>query len=341
MMSREKSNVSVIDMSLTELAFIFFFLLLIFSAWKISDSQNSLSHSEQKILEYKTELRDLKQRISELMESEKNFLSAISSHQIDSPEELFRELKKIEEIKIEYKKTKASLLDLQEKEETLLADNNNLQQLLVFMKTSLGLPEDAKKDDVIRVVGKANDLKEIEEVLEKTGIDNIRELATVVTGMKSVEVVLAQTGFNDATTPEAVQALAQSYSDMKGQNINLREKLSKSGSGLDHPPCWADPDTGKIQYVFDAFISENKVEFKEAWPASRDKQAKSNPNINNIPGTYEKNIDIWRKTNGLYKESIAQECRHFVRIYDRAQSKESFKIYMRGIENHFYKFLVN
>jgi len=34
-----------------------------------------------------------------------------------------------------------------------------------------------------------------------------------------------------------------------------------------------------------------------------------------------------------------QGCRNFVRIYDHAESKKAFKLYLLAIENQFYKLL--
>lgn len=94
--THERAN-SIIETSLTELAFIFFFILLIFSAWKISNISDELeSNTEDKsALEAKVE------RLQESLQSASGFFTLQNDV---SPEELFDELilgrEAIEELKV-------------------------------------------------------------------------------------------------------------------------------------------------------------------------------------------------------------------------------------------------
>lgn len=286
--SNERSN-SVIQTSLTELAFIFFFILLIVSALKMIAAEEQLNDSNEK-------QEKLEEEVSHLSE-ELSAASELFNHVEDyDSEELFQELIAGRQATEQLTRT------LKEKAE--------LEQQLQELAESL--PSEIPREELMRQLA---EYKEVREVIDRLG-DNEFE-----------------------NTSEAVTELAERYRDTKGQNINLRKKLSAIGSGLDHPPCWADSKTGSIQYVFDVIINEEFVEFKAGWPDSRAEQALNNSNISNLPGTYSENSDLWARSQPLFEESVANDCRHFVRIYDHAESKRAFKNYLRGVENHFYKFL--
>lgn len=279
---------SVIETSLTELAFIFFFILLTVSAWKINEGIENLKQSEQ-------ERQLLEQEVSQLSES----LSAASellavADQFD-PEELFSELtagrKAVQQL------------------ESALQENERMAKNLENLKELVG---DSVDPEVL--AQKIAQHKEMLKALDEYSSELSNPLAKV-------------------------SELIQQYSDIKGQNINLRNKLAAVGNGLDHPPCWADPKTGTIQYVFNVIINENSVEFKKGWPDSRADQAMNNPNIRSVIGSYSQNSSMWARTQALFSESEKQKCRHFVRIYDHADSKKAFKNYLLGVENHFYKYL--
>ncbi len=284
----ERSN-SIIETSLTELAFIFFFILLTVSAWKISTANEELEESlkEQQVLQEQVS------QLSESLSAATEFLEI--ADEID-PEQLFQEL--------------TAGRAASEKLRTLMQEKGELEQQL---------------NELMEITGSDKSAKELAEKLKQQ-----RELE---------KLLLSSDDVNSESPLEMVSELIQKYSDTKGQNINLRNKLRDIGNGLDHPPCWADPKTGSIQYVFNVIINEDSVEFKAGWPESRSTQAESNVNISKIPGIYSTNNDLWANTNGLFKESESLKCRHFVRIYDHAESKPAYKKYLSGVENHFYKFL--
>lgn len=286
--SEERSN-SVIETSLTELAFIFFFILLTVSAWKISTASEKLEES-------KREQQALDERISDLSESLAVASEVFASQDEFDPEELFQELKAGRKAQEQ--------LDQAVKEKSEMEDR--LSELTKI------IPENLSKDDLHKQL---NEYREVVQLMED---------------------------YDDGLAGKPMEAMAdliQEYNDAKGQNLNLRNKLESVGNGLDHPPCWADPNSGDIQYVFDVIINEEFVEIKAGWPDSRDLQARNNPNISKVPGSYSSNPDLWLSTGGLFDESVDKNCRHFVRVYDHAESKKSFKYYLLGIENHFYKFL--
>lgn len=291
----ERAN-SVIEMSLTELAFIFFFILLTFSVWKISDVTDQLTKKEEKVVGLNSTVTALHEEVGELKNSLENTARFFDMSKDYDPEELFREL--------------AAGRSAVEQLKSALAEKAKLEEQLIVFNEAVG-----DLDSLDRLSQQLAEHQRLLEIFQKSGLGE------------------------DAHPELIVTELVQNNIDLKGQNINLREKLKAIGNGLDHPPCWADPDTGSIQYVFNVIIKENSVVFESGWPSSRADQASSNRNITQVVGEYKRNQNMWKKTEALFRESERNQCRHFVRIYDHSESKAAFKKYLLGVENHFYKFL--
>lgn len=282
---QERGN-SIIETSLTELAFVFFFILLIFSAWKISDVSAQLEESEVQLIEQNDTIVQLREDLN------------ISS-------EFFR------------------LVDDSEPEE-------------IFNELVLG------RDAVSELQNKNQELAELQTTLsnliESSDKESIEEIAESIRELEDAKKQINEKGFYKDDLVDNITDILREASDFKGQNINLRRKLEKIGNGLDHPPCWADEITGNIQYVFNVVINESNLEVFSGWPEARKVEAENNNNILRVVGKYEQNSDLWEQSKSLFDESVAKECRHFVRVYDQAESKNAFKMYMSGIESHFYKF---
>jgi hypothetical protein len=284
--TNERGN-SIIETSLTELAFIFFFILLIFSAWKINEISVQLESNTEDKSVLETKIEKLKATL----------ISASEFFAIDSnvsPEELFDELTLGRKAVLELDETK---------------------QELELVTSSLN------------------------EIVEASSSKNAEKIAQEIRDIEKVKELISEKGLGDKTLSEALENVVKQNADFKGQNKNLRNKIEKLGNGLDHPPCWADAQTGAIQYVFNIIINEDSIEVLQGWPEKRKKEALTNPNINTVLGIYPNNSSFWLKSNGLFQESVQQECRHFVRVYDHAKSKSAFKNYLLGIENHYYKYL--
>jgi len=271
------NSASIVDSSLTELAFIFFFILLTFSTWKITDTNNKLSDKE-------VENTTLKETIDSL-----DLLNDLA--QDFDPNELFIEL-------AEGRLAKEHL-------QTALLEKEKLERQLDQLTDVSGRLID--KEELQK---KLSILSQTNKLLNEYKLDNLEELKDFLDHSKNIN----------------------------GQNANLREKLKKIGNGLDHPPCWADA-SGKIEYTYKVYIYEDSVVFKGGWPKSRDEQARSSKSIMKALGSYKNNSAMWDKTKPIFDNSVKNECRYFVRVYDHATSKRSFKKYLSGIENHFYKYL--
>lgn len=274
---------SIVEASLTELAFVFFFILLIFSALRI----NTLMESAD---ETKKEQANFAKQHSIMRES-----LDLSKVDMEAP------FSGIDE-------TASTVTDLAGTVKNIESKFKNISQAELIKKI----------DTISRMEEKHGDPQAILDALDK--------------------VIQNEPLIDDF--PKYLEDLKAQLDNTKGQNKNMRERLNQLGNGLVHPPCWADVNTGAIEYVYNVTIKENSLLVTRAWPDTREALVLRTPYISKALGEYSMNSHFLRATRALFDESKANNCRHFVRISDEAVSKDAFKEQLLTIENHFYKYLV-
>lgn len=141
-----------------------------------------------------------------------------------------------------------------------------------------------------------------------------------------------------ATPTQTLTTLLAEHRNLRGQLHFLQRQLK--GNGLDHPPCWADPETGSVEYLYRITIYEHQLSIAADWPKSRAGAIRS------IPGAAalaDQTVDLETfedQAQPVYRWSQMHECRHFVRIHDDpSTSKRAFKTALLTIESVFYKYL--
>ncbi len=284
-----KSKSSVLDTSLTELAFIFFFILLLVSVWKLNEQESKLTDLE-KDNQRQAKIIANSEAVSALIESIKEEVGE------DNFEEYFTEIAKLKD---RVQRAEQLEVELQEARSELSYFENEITDLI----------EDGNKEKII---------------------EEMKEVAALKT-------LLAEVSPKGATPTETLKQILVERNDALGQNTNLRQQIVKLGNGLVHPPCWADAKTGAIEFMFDVTILEDGVVFARGWPDARNEQAMANPVIQAVLGEYKDNAAHIAKTRPIFDESVKNSCRHFVRVSDKAISKDAFKKQLLAIELHFYK----
>ncbi len=149
----------------------------------------------------------------------------------------------------------------------------------------------------------------------------------------------------DTAPEQTLQALIEQNLDVQSEKQDLRGQLhflqqQLKGNGLDHPPCWADPDSGAIQYLYRITIHEQTVAIEAAWPDSRADDVARLPGAVALAGRTLALDDFSTLAAPIFQWSKSRECRHFVRIRDDpTTSKRAFKKALLTIESVFYKYL--
>ncbi|MGR9115358.1 MAG: hypothetical protein ACU85E_06295 [Gammaproteobacteria bacterium] len=178
------------------------------------------------------------------------------------------------------------------------------------------------------------------ENIDQVAVENIRlknELELLQTELKQI-APNAQPLKTLRVLIEKSQTEQRDRQSLRGQLHFLQQQLR--GNGLDHPPCWADPETGTIQYLYRITIHERALSVEPAWPDSRNQELRSIPGALALAGQSLSLETFKTKSEPVFQWSIAHECRHFVRIHDDPlTTKRSFKTALLTIESVFYKFL--
>ncbi|VEL95958.1 hypothetical protein ALT761_00917 [Alteromonas sp. 76-1] len=285
--SPDKSQ-SIIETSLTELAFIFFFILLAFAALKIGELVAKEDEALQENEQLEAQLDKVQQDNNTLIATSLSIRDAVNSPSMISPDAVFD-----------------------------------------------GLAEDTSK--AINYIQRQKDL-EAQLPEKEMGAEQLDHYINVVKILQAANDAQDEK-FLDETPEELAERLMDDMQMLKGQNANLRQRLGDEGNGLDHPPCWAD-EVGNIQFVYQVTIHEDHLLVDRAWPDVLQSRVDGMPFITEALGQYGTRRAFWAATNMLYQDSVAKECRHFVKIVDKADSKDSFKSYLIAIERHFYKLLL-
>jgi hypothetical protein len=141
------------------------------------------------------------------------------------------------------------------------------------------------------------------------------------------------------------ESCADRVLDLERTNVNLRGQLEHmrqrcGRGGIDYPPCWADPTTGTIVYIYDITIHEETIDVVRAWPDWRDPEVRAIPGAAELLGRGYSIRAFSERAWPILAWSNAESCRHYVRIYDEAETKDGFKRTLLTVEQFFYKYLV-
>ncbi len=273
-------------LTLTELAFILFFILLFFSTLAVKEKEVSID------------------KIREEVEAYKNVFEAIPEFHEKSIEEKTEWLKEL----VEKDKLNAKYQELMEKHKALEDSFNDLAEVIPAIKDK-------------SEVDKAEWLKEL---VEKS---------TLVAKNEALNEELAK-------IREKVVKIEKEMSGKKDLIARLEKKI-KGLAGNRHPACWKDPRTKQPEYIYNIVLGENGITTHRGYKMYLQKEFLEIPGSQNIIDTQNLTIgEFKQKTKSVFDWSVKTakpECRHFVRIFDETESKESYKNPLRGIEHYFFK----
>lgn len=280
----------IFGVSLNELAFLLFFLIVLLSAVKINNDKEIIDNKTEQsaFLEQKLKLtqKELDHAVSELNLVKDKLSEIFSSGKQLNPDYLDEQI--------------TNLVRLEEK-------NRNLETELQKTKEQL---EKEQESSAL--------LEKINTTLTDSGVDDAQALI-------------------DAYKKEVVK-----NKTLMGQYKNIERRLV--GNGLDHPPCWADSESGRPEYMFNIKIMAETYILERSWPAYR------NDEMQEIAFAIDEDLpsefthqEFRKLANPILLHSKEQEpeCRHFVMVKDSTEtSKEQYKNGLSRVENYFYKLIV-
>ena len=178
-------------------------------------------------------------------------------------------------------------------------------------------------------------------------IDANHALQEQLIQLGSIHKLLDDAGLRGEPT-NAIKALIdtarhsrQRMQTLTGQLAQANQQIKAyEGSGVDHAPCWTDPRSGDIDYLYRITLLESGLQIEAAWPSRRQSQVRQIPGALALAGQRLGQRQFQRQARPIYDWSVAHDCRHFVRVADHPDtSKQTFKTRLQAIEAYFYKLL--
>ena len=155
-----------------------------------------------------------------------------------------------------------------------------------------------------------------------------------------------------ARLEEEVESLTSENSDLSEKlrvseesRENIRDQLgfvSKQCGPEGHgpPPCWIGDDK-KIEYIYTVVLMEDELEVERAWPSHREDDVGRIQGARELVGKTFTAAEFQQRASPvkMWADSQNPKCVHFVRVRDRAVTKDAYKRQLGIVENYFYKYL--
>jgi hypothetical protein len=122
----------------------------------------------------------------------------------------------------------------------------------------------------------------------------------------------------------------------KNQTTYLNTRLNANTGGFDLPPCWVDTK-GKIQYIFDASLTDDGIYVENKTVAGREEDQEKLPLARAVYGEPLGPGDFASAFSPLLRWSNEHGCRFYVRLYDdmRDSDRAAYKELRGTVEGYF------
>lgn len=325
----QRKNEGIFQLSLTEIAFMLIFILLLLFGLMYFNLAKEHYRQQATLAKYRQSLDNYEQ-------NQKVVADAIQLLKIQNvnPDEIISQLKAMIESKSEVELLKAKLQDqenlLTSLTEILGSDlskeelNERLTELSLFNEQILQAAQNSGVDpknldalsDYLKQALQLNKLVEsaLPQDLEQTQKDAlIQDLVTKL---------------NDPNTKDNL--------NLQGQVAYLRKRLESQG-GRDLPPCWANPETGNIDYLFRMDIFPNGIKVTPIWATHRAEEASKIPNVDKLSGKLLPRSQFQQLVQPIRKLTDEMQCRHYVHMKNNVTDLKTFNSMRYAIEHVFYK----
>ena len=302
---------TVLGLTLAEIMLLLLFVLLLALSFLVQNGEREVAAVRQELTEQQNQVRALTAQLA---------AAGVQKQQQKAFNDVF----------IELQLAKGEL----ERKDKLVAD---LSGKLETMKDA---PEKAASwDSLERELGGPQDPKKLAERLLTT-----RESAAVAEAVKG------------SGLPMEPKELAQKLADLReleklavqalGDKAKAEERLDyfkrRAGLGNELPSCWINAGTKQAEYLYDVVLGSTGIVVHDRAPEYRRPEMAKLPIDGVAYGKVLGQRDFYGMFRPLYDWSEQQQCRFFVRAFDRteAHEKEVFKGLLRSVEGFFYKYLV-
>lgn len=354
----------VFQLSLTEIAFMLIFILLLLLGYLVVREQAAREVAETAL----AEARSTEETLAALQAAKSELSQALikaGSAPIQLEETISR-LTSAQEIRVERDKLVMQVEDLDaqlsamtelRKELETVADKQNVPpdevlSALVLQKEVREAMKQAK-DSAATTDVKPSSTKTVSpeqllpfvrrsistaELLKKNLREGLGQTLSPGDESKTIEAVVAAARAQSelAKSGVSIEVARKENSDLRGQVAFFKRRLEARG-GRDHPPCWAN-ESGAPEYLFSLELNPTGIVVQPAWPAHREPDARSLPNIETALQSPVSLADFARSIQGIFNASKAADpqCRHYVSIKNTIADAVASDRARLSVENYFY-----
>ncbi|HEY9788373.1 MAG TPA: hypothetical protein V6D17_23490 [Candidatus Obscuribacterales bacterium] len=209
-------------------------------------------------------------------------------------------------------------------------------------------PEDAaqmaRSHQLLRRLGSAMDLT---DASPERVAQHIEEQLNIFSGLKQLKEQLERAGLDVGQTAVAIEQMQNQLHEkglrvreLEGRLKYAENQLQAAGRGTEKPACWANPQTGKPEYIFDVALKSNSLLVRDNALRHRQEEQAKLP-VQGIKFEQDVTLQEFRRmTRPIYLWSEKEGCRFFVKVFDVTQTheKDRYKRDLRTVGEHFYYF---
>ena len=324
------NNDFLFGITLTELILMLFFLLLLISAFMSAEKESIITKVEKENARIVDENMDLKLKnkisksLSEDMISSLLHFKHGEDKEDEKAKQIFRELSNQTKLITENEKLKRQV-EMYEVNEQLIKMDEAFKVQLSRKESLLKLIEDMNSTDDLQAV--FNKLDKLEKTLKQEKAEEKR------LQIENEKLAALLKEFTKMSKDELLYA----QDILKGQVSYLTRRLNMGG-GNELPPCWANKKSGKAEYIFTVTIGEKALKVKPRWPKYRAKEMRKYKVSRKL---FENNVSVDQflaYTKKIYKDADKNECKHYLYLFDEAETKFGYKDKRLKLENYYYKY---
>jgi len=324
------NNDFLFGITLTELILMLFFLLLLISAFMTAEKESIISkveHENERIVKENLDLK-LQNKVSrslseEMIGSLLRFRLGEDKSQ-EKAKQIFKELSNQTKLIAENEKLKRQVEAYEVNEKLLKMDEEFKVQL-------------SRKEAIIQLLKDVNSTEQLETIfsdLERLEKENAKlsqsELALRKEN-KALEKLLKE------LSSLSKEELLYAQEVLKGQVSYLTRRLNMGG-GNELPPCWANQKSGRAEYLFTVILGEEKMRVAPHWPKYRAKELKKYGSLKKLFYRDLSVDEFLALTKPIYQDADKKECKHYLYMFDDAETKDGYKTKRLQLENYFYKY---
>ncbi|WP_312125767.1 hypothetical protein [Pseudomonas sp.] len=335
-------NDQVFQLSLTEIAFMLTFLLMLVLGMMVV----ALQREKAGIIDQLESEQVLEQQHAAFTQAHASISKQLQGLGVTKPEEVISKLVQTAEAKSENERLKVLL----EEKEAKLTSMVELEKFLEKMSQDSNAPLEHVQTSLVVMSKLSEQLgAEANDKAAEAELDQMLEASKLIAGQAPKEAEMSRVEqaaavVDDAKAYQELKAnklnpveLKRENANLRGQMVYLQNKLDARG-GMDYPPCWADEVTGKTQLLFSLVLRDDMLSVSPAWPESRNQDAAELPNIEKILSQPDVSYpELISSVRPIFELSKQQNCRHFVLIENTISDAVNSDRKRLMIEGSFYK----